>query len=69
MTNERMSTYDGGLDTTYLRVYNLDDTATVVVTFFPDTDDEVEVEMTMEEFYDRLVVTDGDSVLEDFEED
>lgn len=73
MTNERMDLYEGGLDTTYLTVYDIDDLATLVVTFFPDTDNEIQLEMTMEEFYDRVYQIDENSIkgdLEDtFEED
>ena len=55
MKPDNIEAYEGGLETTYIKVHDINEDMSIVLTFFPETNEEVEVEMSAEEFYQRLV--------------
>lgn len=56
MKLDNIEVYEGGLETTYIKVHDLNEDMSIVLTFFPDTSEEVEIEMSAEDFYRRLVL-------------
>jgi len=70
MKPENIEAYEGGLETTYIKVHEVNEDMSIVITFFPETNEEVEVEMSAEDFYKRLVLLESDyTSLEEDEED
>lgn len=60
MKPDNIEAYEGGLETTYIKVHELNEDMSIVITFFPDTNEEVEVEMSAEDFYRRLVLPEAE---------
>lgn len=56
MKLDNIEVYEGGLETTYIKVHDLHEDMSIVLTFFPETDQEVEIEISAEDFYRRLVL-------------
>lgn len=66
---DNITVCEGSLDTTFMKIFEVDEDSTIEITFFPDSQEEVQIEISMQEFYERLISSDGEIIKPEFEEE